>query len=274
MLYLAMAILLYPGLALAIVLAVIFRWLAEGRAPRVRARIPPLSADGLAGVASILLAALALALLPWPLHLAAGWSWVGSPAALWGALEGAFLAPLLPGLLATAPLAARAAAREAQIGAAGRFVIWLAIGIALWLGAGWATTALPGRALAALAGLLALPAAIGVDPFGAERSLSAAGAEEGLDEATTDLLRFARTLRGAVLLAVLVVASLPGTGGASFVRPPVALTLIAALFLVIALALRRVALALPRLTLPSALRWCWWRALPLAVAGLVYLIVV
>jgi hypothetical protein len=77
-----------------------------------------------------------------------------------------------------------------------------------------------------------------------------------------------------VLLAALVIASLPGTAGAPLVRPPVALALIAALFLVIALALRRAALALPRLTLPSALRWCWWRALPLAVAGLVYLIIV
>jgi len=38
--------------------------------------------------------------------------------------------------------------------------------------------------------------------------------------------------------------------------------------------LNRVAGALPRLTLPAALRWCWWRALPLAVVGLVYLIVI
>ena len=41
-----------------------------------------------------------------------------------------------------------------------------------------------------------------------------------------------------------------------------------------ALLLRRAALALPRLTLPGALRWCWWRALPLAVGGLVYLMIV
>src|SRR5262249_40336308 len=145
-------------------------------------------------------------------------------------------------------------------------VIWLAIGTALWSGAGWAPIELPGRALAALAGLLALPAVAGVGPFGAERSLSAAGAEEGLDEATAGLLRFARTQRGAALPAGPIVAALPP----ALLRPPVALALIIVLFLSAALLLRRVALALPRLTLPGALHWCWWRALPLAVAGAVY----
>jgi hypothetical protein len=267
---LALAILLYPGLALALILALVFRWLGEGRAPRLRLRFPSLGADVIAALASILLATLALALLPWPLHPTAAGGWIGSPLALWVAVEGAFLAPLLPGLLAPTGLAAHAAAREGQIAVAGRFVVWLALGALLWSGAGWAPAELPGRALVVLAGLLALPAAAGVGPFGAERSLSTAGAEEGLDEAAADLLRFARTLRGATLLAALIVAAV----GPAILRPPVALTLIGALFLVLALLLRRTALALPRLTLPSALRWCWWRALPLAVGGLVYLMIV
>lgn len=270
---LALALLLYPGLALALILGAAFGWLAEGRTLQFRLRVPPLSADSLAGLSSILLAALALVLLPWPLHPAAGRTSIGSPLALWIALEGAFLVPLLPGLLAPSPLAARAAVREAQIGAAGRFVIWLSVGTALWAAAGWATGELPGRALAALAGLLALPAAIGTGLFGAERSLSAAGAEEGLDEATADLLRFARLVRGAALLAVLIVASLPGQASLPLLTPPLALALIAVLFLAIGLVLRRMALALPRQTLPDALRWCWWRALPLAMAGLVYLVI-
>jgi hypothetical protein len=85
-----------------------------------------------------------------------------------------------------------------------------------------------------------------------------------------DLLRFARTMRGAALLATLIVAALP-----PFLPPsPIVPAIIAALFLALALLLRRVALALPRLTLPGALRWCWWRALPLAVAGLVYVLIV
>jgi hypothetical protein len=265
------AILLYPGLALALLLALVFGWLSEGR---IRAEwlrgAAWLSPDGLLSLASIVLAALTLALLPWPLHLAPATGWIGSPVVLWATLEGAFLLPLLPGLLAPTALAERAASREAQISAAGRCIIWLAIGLALWAGAGWAARELPGRALALLAGLLALPAAIGSGPFAAERSLNGAGAEEGLDEATASLVRFARTVRGAALLAVLIIASLPPV----LLQPWVALLVFVGLFMLVALLLNRAANALPRLTLPAALRWCWWRALPLAVVGLIYLIVV
>ena len=268
---LALSLLLYPGLALMLILALVFGWLTEGRVRFVWLRGAAWgSLDGLLSLASLLLAALALALLPWPLHPAAGWAWLGHPISLWAAIEGAFLLPLLAGLLAPAVLGERAASREAQISVAGRCVVWLAIGIALWAGAGWDARALPGRALGALAGLLALPAAIGAGPFGAERSLNAAGAEEGLDEATASLVRFARTVRGATLLVLLIVASLP----TALLQPWVALLLIAGLFMLVALLLNRVAGALPRLTLPAALHWCWWRALPLAVVGLVYLIVI
>jgi hypothetical protein len=244
---LALSLLLYPGLALVLILALVFGWLTEGRVRFGWLRGAAwVSVDGLLSLASIALAALALALLPWPLHPAAGWSWLGSPVALWAALEGAFLLPLLAGLLAPEPLGERAASREAQISAAGRCVVWLAIGVALWAysigsgqaGAGWAPRALPGRALAALAGLMALPAAIGAGPFGAER--------------------------------MLIIASLPLT----LLQPWVALLLSAGLFTLVALLLKRVTSALPRLTLPAALRWCWWRALPLVLAGLLYLIFV
>jgi hypothetical protein len=259
------------ALGLTAGLTVVFGRLAEGRFPELPGGLAALrGGDGLGAVASLLLAALALALLPWPLHPAGERAWIGHPLLLWAAVEGAFLIPLLPGLLAPSPLGARGAMREAQIGVAGRCVIWLAVAAGLWLGAGWEAATLPGRLLAALAGLLALPAAAGVGPFGAERSLNLAGAEEGLDEQSARLLRFARTARGAVLLAALTVASLPLAATAA----PVALVLAAAVFVVVALALGRVGAGPPRLTLPAALRWCWWRALPLAAAGLAYLAIV
>ncbi len=72
----------------------------------------------------------------------------------------------------------------------------------------------------------------------------------------------------------LIVASLPPSAGAARIQPWGAALLAAALFLVVSLLLRQIGGALPRLPLPHALRWCWWRALPLALVGLVYLIVI
>jgi hypothetical protein len=267
------------SLALTLVLAALFARLAGGRWLALPRRVPALwgSADGLAGLASLLLSAVALALLPWPLHPAGTQAAVGHPLPIWAALEGAFLATLIPALLAPSPLAARAAQREGQIGLAGRAVIWLALGAALWGGAGWASAHLLGRALAALAGLLALPAAVGVGPFAPEISLSPQGADEGLDEDTVRLLRLARAARAAALLAALVVASLPlGTAGGrgetsptAAIAAPSGLLLALAVFAVIALGLGRAGAGMPRVTLPAALRWCWWRALPVAAAALV-----
>ena len=46
----ALSILLYPGLALALILGLLFGWLAAERTPFGRLRALPFSADGLAGV--------------------------------------------------------------------------------------------------------------------------------------------------------------------------------------------------------------------------------
>jgi hypothetical protein len=62
--------------------------------------------------------------------------------------------------------------------------------------------------------------------------------------------------------------------GAAPVQPWVGLLLFIALFIVVVLLLRQMTGLLPRLTLPAALRWCWWRALPLALIGMIYLILV
>jgi hypothetical protein len=269
---LIVALLLYPGLIFTVVLAVVFAVLMEWRVEwsRMRGGAGLASFDGLAGIGSLLLAALAPALMPWPLHPASDWRWIGNPLALWAAAEGAFLLPLLPALLSQNPFVTRAASREAQIGVAGRCVVWLAIGGALWLPATWEPALLPGRIVLLLAGVLAIPAAAGIGPFAAEQSLVAHGVEEGLDDSTASLLRFVRIVRSTALLAGLIVASLASAP----IQPWAALLLIIALLSVVALLLRQVSAALPRSTLPGALRWCWWRALPLAVAGIVYLAVV
>ncbi len=282
----ALSLLLFPGLALALVLGVLLGWLLERRWPG-RGVLRLGSLRGLPGQVALLsigLAGAGLALLPWPFHPAAGWAAIGSPALVWALFEAAALLPLLPGYLSPQPLAARAAVREAQIGVAGRCVFWLAAGAALW-GQAWSLPRAPGFVLVALGGLLALPAAIGAGPFGAERSLAPAGAEEGLDEDTKALVRLARSVRGAALIAALGVALLPATWGQSLppalagratsqIQPAIGLAIVALLFAALALSLRQLAGVLPRLTLPAALRWCWLRALPLALVGLIYLAVI
>lgn len=212
-----------------------------------------------------------LALLPWPLHPAAGWPWVGSPIALWAALEGAFLLPALVGLLAPSTLAARAAVREAQMSLAGRLVCWLALGAGLWGVAGWTLLSCRGGCCSAWRRWRPCPPRL-ASARSARSAASRPRARRGLDEATTGLVRFARSARGGALLAALAVASLPPTGGS--IRPALALAVALALFALTALLLRRAGALLPRLTLPAALRWCWWRALPIAVVGLVYLAIV
>ncbi|HEU4321653.1 MAG TPA: hypothetical protein VFS21_00755 [Roseiflexaceae bacterium] len=271
---LVIALLLYPGLLLAMALGLLFGLLLQGRPA-----LPGLGlrgAEGLAGLASLLLTGLATALLPWPLHQVPEWRAVGNLVLLWAAFEGAYLLPLLPGLLDPAPLVARAAAREAQMGAAGRAVLWLAVGAGLWPEATWSLSTLAGHLLVLAAGLLAFPAAAGVGPFGPERSLGHDGAEAGLDDSTAALLRFARQTRAGALLAALLVAALPpaqpwGAGQGFELMPSLGLALTAAAFVVAGLALRQASATLPRFTLPGALRWCWTRALPLALVGLIYL---
>lgn len=264
---LAYALLLYPGLGLAIVLGFVWAWLLDDRRGyRARPGLRALrSIEGVVGLAGMGLSALGLALLPWPLHPIQGWAEPLTIVLAWGAIEGAFLLPLLPALLSTAPAAARAAARELQIGAAGRAIFWLATGGLLGISDSWEPVSLAGRLVLLLAGLAALPAAAGLGIFAAERSLGRAGPEEGLDEPTAGLLRFARTVRGATLLGVLLAS---GAAGAP-VEARLLLAILVALFVLAALVYRMVMRGMPRMTLVAALRWCWWRGLPLALAGLV-----
>jgi hypothetical protein len=265
---LVIALLIYPGLVLTLALGLLLGPLAGAGLPR-----PSIlagagrGAEGLAGLASLLLVALGLGLAPLPLHPAAGRDSVGLLPLVWVLVEAAFLAPLIPAAATRMPLAVRAAAREGQLGIAGRAVVWVAIAAGLW--AGSALVDLPGRLLVLASGLLALPAAAGLGPFGPERSLAPDAPEEGLDGTTKALLRFTRRARAGALALLLATSAIP----AGLVGAPAALGLALALTLLLGLALRR-ASRLPRLTLPAALRWCWFRALPLGLAGLAYLLLV
>ncbi len=261
-----LALLIYPGALLALLLTAVFRAVAEHEGP-----LPPLrglrgEAEPLLALASMVLAVLALTVLPWPFHPAQGWSALGSPVLLWAAFEGAFLLPLIPALLSDTPVVARAAIREAQMGAAGRFVIWMAIAVGLW-GGTWAGAAALGHVLLVAAGILALPVALGFGPFAPERGLARAATEAGLQADTMDFLRWARSLRSATLTVALILGSLP----LAQIQPMLALLIVVAAFAVIVLVLRQIHGALPIMTLPRALRWCWSIALPPALVGLLFL---
>lgn len=265
---LVLTLLLAP--ALAVGLGALVAAIATG--DRIRLHPPErhlaLSADALTALVSIVLAALAFAVLPWPLHPAGAGDWVGHPSLVWVMVEGAFLVPLLTGLLAPSPLAMRAALRDAQISAAGRIVVWLVIGGSLWSGAGWEAYELPGRGLLLVAGLMAIAAVAGIGPFAPDDTLAPAGAEEGADAVARWLASLARHVRGGLAVALLVAGVIPGP---AVVQPVPALLLALGLFVVVTLGLRQVRLALPRFTLHMALRWCLWRALPVGLAGVLYL---
>jgi hypothetical protein len=221
--------------------------------------------EGLASIASMGCACLGLVVLPWPLHPAPSlvvlWFWA------WAAFEGAFLLPLLPALLAGWPPLVRAASREAQIGIAGRMVLWLALAVGLLLPTGAGSLS-----LALIAAFFVLPAALTWGPFAAETSISPGGTTDGLNSAATALDTLARMVRcaallAASLLALLPIALLPATP--LFSMAGVVGVLLA--FELVCRLLQRSAGRVVRHTLPAALDICWWRGLPAALAALLYL---
>lgn len=254
------AALLYPGLLTALVAGTAYGLLLRGRAGLPAGIGGFGSREGLAAVAGVLLAGLGLATLPWPLHPAGGgaaWLWA------WAAFELAFLLPLLPALLAEAPQVARAAIREAQLGALARAALWAALSVALALHERWTGAALAAHLLALAGGLAALPAAIGWGPFGAEERVTPGGTGAGLPAPARALEAWGRDVRAGALLAAVLVAGLP-TGA---LPPALGLGLVAVGLVLGALILRTFAGRLPRLTLPAALRFCLLLPAPLALAA-------
>ncbi|MBC8163407.1 MAG: hypothetical protein H7Z42_19540, partial [Roseiflexaceae bacterium] len=174
------ALLLDPGLLFLLGLTALYAALVRRSTRLQRLRLPRPSFESATSLVSVLLAALGLALLPWPRSPLAE-DGLENPLLAWLAFEGAFLLPLLPGLLAGDALTNRTTLREAQIGLAGRTVVWLAAGTLLWSATALSPTAAIGWALLSAAAALALPAATGFGPFAADRALTPSGAEHGLD---------------------------------------------------------------------------------------------
>lgn len=264
------SLLIYPGIIFVLVLGYFYTTLYQGR-PALRgevARAVWRSSEGVLYGASVLLAAYGSALIPWPLNsvTASMWGWLWA----WAAFEGAFLLPLLPALFSSVPPVVRAASREAQMGIAGRALLWLALTVALLLPPGLSATILPAYVLAVAGAVFAFPAAIGWGPFGTETSITPGGVEIGLDRPTLVLGQAVRTIRTAALLACSLLALFPHTLLPNLIK----LFVLAALFSGAVLLLRRFDGHMPRLPLPHALRICWWRALPPGIAALIYLVVV
>ncbi|MCG8348787.1 MAG: hypothetical protein MI924_13535 [Chloroflexales bacterium] len=268
-------LLIYPGLLLALVLSVLYTMLTKGwMAQQPGVSVAPRDSqvlrnlDGALNIASMVFAGLGLMLLPWPLHqLAPGPSlWLWS----WALFEIAFVIVLLPGLLSGWPPLVRAAMRELQIGVVGRALLWTALTVGLFLRTDWSLTSLPAHVLAILAAICAFPAAVGWGPFAAETSLVLGAANQGLDSATTALVHRARDTRTAILLGGSLVALLP----LALMSYWIALWLIGLAFVLAGTTLNRLNGVFPRMTLPSALQFCWWRALPLSAAAILYLALV
>lgn len=254
------AALLYPGLVTALVAGSAYAALLRGRAGLPAGLGALGTREGLASAGGIALAGAGLATLPWPLHPAGGgpaWLWS------WAAFELAFLLPLLPALMAGAPQAARAAIREAQLGALARAALWASLSVALALHGRWMGVALAAHLLALGGALAALPAAIGWGPFGPEGRVTPGGTAAGLPAEGRALETWARDVRSGALLAAVLVAGLP----AGALPPALGLGVVAVGLALGALLQRTFAGRLPRMTLPAALRFCLLWPLPLAAAA-------
>jgi hypothetical protein len=260
------ALFVYPGLIPAVLLTLLFNFLVSQR----RLVLPPdimkaiLSTDGLGALVSMILAISALVYMPWPFNPA--YSNVAGPLLMWSAVEAAFLIPSLVAQTSSSPMVVRGAARSLQIGLAGRIVIWCAFGALYWANQTWSLNVIPALLLAWVAGILALPAAMGVGMFRNDTGLTGV-VTTGLNLSTVALMQIAADVRAAVLVVMVTSNIVPVDIGNDIGR------LIAIIvFTIVTMVLIRIMIRnQPFVTLAAALRWCWWRALPPAVLAIAYL---
>ncbi|MDP9313460.1 MAG: hypothetical protein M3R24_21690 [Chloroflexota bacterium] len=256
----------YPGLlwvcSLTLVLIAALGRGARGTQAIRKTWLALLGQGSLAHALSVVLALVAIALLPWP----------ASPFApvppfdlwrTWALIEGCFLVALLPGLLSSLPAVNRAAVREAQIGVSGRAVLW----IALLVGFGWrgeTLVELGPLLLGAAAALLALPAAARWQPFGGESGLGLGDADSHLPHADIGVARWSHDLRSVLLITLIASVFVTAPGLAWWQQ----LGLKVWLALAVALVGRGLKGGAVHRTIRHALRFCWLIVLPLAAVAL------
>ena len=268
----AFSLLLYPGLLASLILSLLVGRLLEGPASGGRAlRALGNALRGRASLSYIIapaLALIAIGSLPWP---ALPWQSPVrlEPWRLWALAEGSALAVILSGMASSSSLISRAAAREAQLGVSGRLPIWIGVAVVSAAPVDARLTA-ASLALAGLAALLAAPAAAGWPPFGGAPlgpSSPYVPAQGVAADGPVALAQWARRLQAIFWLALLATVFVPLPALPWWVALP--------LRLLIMVALASIARGTRGLfvshTLPSALRWCWWIALPCAVAAVLLL---
>jgi hypothetical protein len=175
---------------------------------------------------------------------------------MWALVEASALLLLLPGLAGT-PAASRAAVRELQVGVSARLPLWLVTSLLLLPGSSPDPASL---LLALLAGLFALPVA---GRWGSFDSSSLSG-DVMLSEMEAALLELHGRVQTIFWLALLATVLVP----LPRVDPWIELLLRGGIIIAGAGLVRAARGRFVTATMPVALRWCWWLALPCAVAAL------
>ena len=252
-------LLVYPGLLWLVLLVLGVGRVAGGPASggqAVRGMVEALGGRTRASAVAVACVTLALLCLPWP-AVPGRSGWEPRPWAMWALVEAGAALVLLPGL-AGAPAASRAASRRLQMGISARLPLWLVTSMLLVSRAG----ASPGPevlTLALFAGLLALPVAGGWGSFEG----SPLPGDTMLSSTEAALLQLhwrVQTIFWLALLATVLVPFPPMDGW-------LAILLRAAIIVGGAALVRAARGRFVTATLPVALRWCWWLALPCAAAA-------
>ena len=254
--------LIYPGLLWIVALVLVIGRIASGPASGGLALRSMLAAFAgrapAARAVAVICALLALFTLPWP-PLPGSLVWPARPWATWALVEAGALLSLLPGLVGPPP-ASRAAVRALQLGISARLPLWRVLSVVL--------LARPDDApepavllLVLITGLLALPAAGGWGFFSGDAVVGSRMLPEG-EAALAALYRRVQTSFWLALLAT-VLAPVPHSSAWIDWLVRAGVVVVGAVLIRIS---RGTVVAVP---LPVALRWCWWLALPCAVAAVI-----